>query len=337
MRNLKHIILLSLVLLLISACSGDGSDNNDTNEQSNETDDSLQSVKFILDWTPNTNHTGVYVAKEKGYFEEAGLDVEVLLPGEVSSEQLVTTGQGHFGVSYQEELIQARSEGLPIVSIGAVTQHSAAGYASPVDKGIETPQDFEGKVYGAYGTETEQIMLSHIMSENDANFEEVETVQLGNSDFFAATQRDVDFVSIFYGWTGIEAELRDIDLNIVYLKDFSDELDMYAPIIFTSEEMIENDPETVKKFMGAVSKGFDFTIENPEDAADILVAAEPELDPELITESSKWLAPQYQDDAEQWGIQELSRWEKLINFFYENDMIENNIDVSEAFTNDFLP
>lgn len=330
MRILNRVFILLLVSILFSACSNDG--NSEENSEQ-----SLQQVSFILDWTPNTNHTGVYVAQEKGYFADEGLEVEVLLPGEVSSEQLVATGKGDFGVSYQEELIQARSEGLDVISIGAITQHSAAGYASPIEKGLETPKDFEGHVYGAYGTETESVMLDLIMERDNASIDNVETVLLGDADFFASTQRDIDFVSIFYGWTGIEAELRDVDLNFFYLRDYAEELDMYAPLITTSESMIENDRETVEKFMRAVSKGFEYTIDNPEEAANILSDAAPELDPELLIESSKWLAPQYQDEADQWGIQEESRWETVINFFYENDVTENKVDASEIFTNDFLP
>lgn len=330
MRILNRVFILLLVGIMFSACSNDG--NSEENSEQ-----SLQQVSFILDWTPNTNHTGVYVAQEKGYFADEGLEVEVLLPGEVSSEQLVATGKGDFGVSYQEELIQARSEGLDVISIGAITQHSAAGYASPIEKGLETPKDFEGHVYGAYGTETESVMLDLIMERDNASIDNVETVLLGDADFFASTQRDIDFVSIFYGWTGIEAELRDVDLNFFYLRDYAEELDMYAPLITTSESMIENDRETVEKFMRAVSKGFEYTIDNPEEAANILSDAAPELDPELLIESSKWLAPQYQDEADQWGIQEESRWETVINFFYENDVTENKVDASEIFTNDFLP
>src|SRR5699024_3825855 len=146
------------------------------------------------------------------------------LPGEVAAEQLLASGKGDFGVSFQNELTQARSEGIPVVSIGAIIQHSTSGYASPAEKGIKTPQDFEGKVYSAYGSVSEEVMLNFIMEENDADFDEVEFVLLGNTDFFASTQRDIDFVNIFYGWTGIEAEIRGVDLNMIYSQDHAKEL-----------------------------------------------------------------------------------------------------------------
>src|SRR5699024_5653205 len=103
-----------------------------------------------------------------------------------------------------------------------------------------------------------EVMLNFIMEENDADFDEVEFVLLGNTDFFASTQRDIDFVNIFYGWTGIEAEIRGVDLNMIYSQDHAKELNTYSPILVTSEDMIENNPETVEAFMSAVSKGYEF-------------------------------------------------------------------------------
>lgn len=88
----------------------------------------------MLDWTPNTNHTGLYVAKEKGYFKQEGLDVNIVKPGETGADQLVASGKAEFGVGYQEGITQARIQGVPIVSIAAIIQHNTSGFASPVEK-----------------------------------------------------------------------------------------------------------------------------------------------------------------------------------------------------------
>ncbi len=90
----------------------------------------LQKVSITLDWTPNTNHTGIYVAKELGYFKEQGLEVDILQPGQNITDQIVATGKSEFGVSYQENVIRARSENIPLVSIAAVIQHNTSGFAS---------------------------------------------------------------------------------------------------------------------------------------------------------------------------------------------------------------
>lgn len=337
MKQSLRIFFVTISFVLMTACgASEETSESGTTSETNE-DDALTPISFILDWTPNTNHTGIYVAKEKGFFAEAGLDVEVMLPGEVSAEQLIASNKGHFGVSFQNELTQARSEGLPIVSIAAVIQHNTSGYASPVEKGITRPKDFEGKVYGAYGSLLEEAMLGAIMKTDDADVDEVTFVTLGQSDFFAATKRDVDFVSIFYAWTGIEAEIRDVELSMLYSVDFAEELDMYAPLIATSEKMITEQPDIVSAFVEAMAKGYEYAIDHPAEAARILLEHEPDLDEELVMRSQEWLSPRYKDEAEQWGIQDLERWQTFANFMYENEVIREMIDVEAAFTNEFLP
>lgn len=330
---MRKFFQLLITLLLFTVLIGCGLDQ--TKDQ--HSNDELTSVSFVLDWTPNTNHTGIYVAKEKGYFEEQGLDVEIILPGEVGANQLIASGKADFGVSYQEGLTQARSEGLPIVSIAAVMQHNTAGYASPVAKDITEPADFAGKKFGANGSDLERAMMTTIMKQNGANIDDTEFITTGDSDFFVAVKRDVDFSLVFQGWTGIEAELRNEELNMVYLVDFSDDLDFYTPILATSEEMIEKDPDTVRSFVHAAVKGYEYAIENPSDAAEILIKSEPDLDPELVKRSQEWISPHYQDDADQWGIQEKSRWENFMAFMLEHGIIDDSLDIEQAFTNEFLP
>jgi len=333
LKKIYYSLFLSL-LLFLTACGGD---DQETQTTADKDAGELTPVSFVLDWTPNTNHTGIYVAKENGYFEEQGLDVEIMLPGEVGANQLIASGKADFGVSYQEGLTQARAEGLPLVSIAAVMQHNTAGYASPVEKDITEPKDLEGKIYGGNGSTLEEAMMGSIMKQNDADIDKVDFLTIGDSDFFTAVKRDVDFSLVYYGWTGIEAELRDEELNIIYLADFSDKLDFYTPILATSEDMIDADPETVEAFVHAATQGYEYTIENPDEAASILLDQEPDLDPDLVNKSQEWLSPKYQDDAAQWGIQEKERWESFVEFMVENKIIDEAIDAEKAFTNEFLP
>lgn len=333
MKRFVTMMLIALLSIILVAC---GSENTEKQNEQVKSDTEDKKVSLFLDWTPNTNHTGIYVAKEKGFYEELGLDVEVLLPGEVSAEQLVATNKGEFGISFQTEVTQARAQDLPVVSIAAIIQHDTSGYASPIDKGIESPKDFAGNVYGAYGSLLEESMIDLVMSRDGADKKDVDIVQLGNSDFFIATQKDIDFVSIFYAWTGIEAEIRDVELNFIQKTDYADELDTYSPVIVTSEKLIDEDPETVQAFVEATLRGYEFAIEKPAEAAEILIAAEPDLDPELVKRSQEWLSPRYRDDAEKWGIQDSGRWEAFAKFMFENGIIEKEIDATEAFTNEFI-
>src|SRR5690625_4497740 len=333
----KFYFLLSIILMFtLVACAVDSTSDSAADDKEMDTDE-LIPVSFVLDWTPNTNHTGIFVAKENGYFEDEGLDVDIMLPGKAGADQLIASGKAEFGISTQKETTQARSEGLPIVSVAAVIQHHTAGYAFLAEENVTGPKDFEGKAYGGYGSETEKASLKPIMDHNDADFDKIEFLNIGDSDFFAAVERDIDFASIFYAWTGIEAEIRGIDLDVFYTKDFADELDSYSPIISANEDFLEEDTETAKRFMAAAVKGYEFAIDNPEEAADILIKAVPDLDPELVKKSQEWLSPRYQEDADQWGIQEKKRWVDLTNWMVENDILDEEIDNDQVFTNEFLP
>ncbi|KKK36386.1 ABC transporter substrate-binding protein [Mesobacillus campisalis] len=336
---MKKNLLAFLAVVFITALAGCNSDNEDAKPSENgEETEGLKPVSIVLDWTPNTNHTGLYVAQKQGFFEEQGLDVEILMPGEAGADQLVASGQADFGISAQESITEARVQDIPIVSIGAVIQHNTSGFAAPADRGIQSPADFEGKTYGGWGAPVEEAVIDSLMNQEDADVSKVETINMGNSDYFTAVERgDIDFAWIYYGWTGVEAELRDMELDMLYLTDYSKKLDYYTPVIITNEKKIANDPETIKSFMAAVSQGYEYAIDNPAHAADILIEAVPDLDAELVKASQEWLSPKYQDDAEQWGIQKQEVWENYAGWMYENGLLEEELDAEKAFTNEFLP
>ena len=329
---MKKIVWAIILIIFLTACGNSDGENGQTGEQQE-----LEEVTVVLDWTPNTNHTGLYVAADKGYFEDEGLDVEIILPGEAGADQLVASGQAEFAVSYQESITEARIQDIPIVSIAAVIQHNTSGFASLEGKDITTPKDFEGKSYGGWGAPLEKAVIDSIMMQEDADVEQVEIVTIGDADFFTAMEQDIDFAWIYYGWTGIEAELRNEAINMIYVTDYSKSLDYYTPVLATNETMIDENPETIKKFLKATSKGYQLAIDNPEEAADILIAAVPDLDPELVRASQEWLASKYQDDAAQWGEQKLEVWENYATWMYENELLEAELDSEQAFTNEFLP
>ncbi|MGF2615187.1 ABC transporter substrate-binding protein [Rossellomorea vietnamensis] len=333
---MKKALAALFSVVLVTGCGQNNNEAQNDSDTGNESE-SLKEVSVVLDWTPNTNHTGLYAAKEKGYFEEEGLDVEIIMPGEAGADSIVASGQADFGVGYQEGVTQARVQDVPLVSIAAVIQHNTSGFASPAEKNIETPKDFEGKTYGGWGSPVEEAVMASIMTQENADVSKVDIVNMGDSDFFTAVQRDIDFAWIYYGWTGIEAELRNEDINMIYLTDYSEKLDYYTPVLTTNEDMIEEDPEMVKAFLAAASKGYNFSIENPEEAAQILLDAAPDLDEELVKKSQEWLASRYQDDAPRWGEQKLEVWENYADWMFENELLESELDAEQAFTNEFLP
>lgn len=294
-------------------------------------------VVLMLDWVPNTNHTGIYVALDQGWYEEEGIDLEIIQPGETSVEQVVGAGQAQFGISFAEWLTAARAEGVPIVSIAAIIQHNTSGFASRAEKGLTTPADLEGMRYGGSGLDIERAMLRALMECDGADVDEVQFVDVGWADFFVVTEKEVDFSWIYYAWTGIEAEVRGVPLNVVWLYDYLECVpDYYTPVIITNEGLIDDNPDLVRRFMAATARGYSYAIDNSDEAAAILTE-HAEADAELIRRSQEWLSPRYAEDAPQWGYQDEAVWERFTAWMSDNDLIARPVEADSAFTNDFLP
>jgi ABC-type nitrate/sulfonate/bicarbonate transport system substrate-binding protein len=325
----KKILLVTLVMfiLTVTGCSGGG--GTGTNQP--------QDVTLMLDWVPNTNHTGLYVALDKGWYKEEGLNVKIVQPNEGGTTQLVATGKAQFGVSHQEEVTQARASGVPVVSVATVIQHNTSGFASKKGSGITRPREMEGKRYGGWGSPTEEAVLKAGIEGDGGDFSRVKIFNTGTSDFLTSIERDVDFKWIFYGWDGINAEQKGIALDYLELRKFDSALDYYTPVLITGEQLIKDNPGLVEKFMRASARGYEFAIKNPDEAAGILYKNAPELDAKFLLASQKYLSPRYQDDAERWGVQKKELWDNYAKWMYERKLLIKLIDVDKAFTNEFLP
>jgi ABC-type nitrate/sulfonate/bicarbonate transport system substrate-binding protein len=156
-------------------------------------------------------------------------------------------------------------------------------------------------------------------------------------DYFTAVKDHVDFTWIFYGWDGVSAKLKNEPINFIKLQDVDKNLDYYTPMIIANEDYLAKNPETAKKFLRAVTKGYQYAIENPEAAADLLLVDNPEIDRELAVASQKYLAAEYQSDAEKWGIMSPNIWENYGKWMYNQGLLENQLNANEAFTNEYLP
>ena len=300
----------------------------------------LTKVTLMLDWVPNTNHTGLFVAQEKGYFTDAGLDVNIIQPGEVYPEQAVASGAADFGVSFEEQVTLARAtQNAPLVSIAAIIQHNTSGFASPASLNVKTPADWEGLTYGSFGSPFEEPTLRVLMQCAGGDFSKLKIVDTGSTDPLALLDSgQISLAWIFYGWQGIQAKQQGIDLTTIMMSDETDCIpDYYTPILIASEQTIKDRPDVVRAFLIAVSRGYDDAIADPAGAAAILLKEAPELDPKLVQESQAWLSPRYQADAPRWGEQKLSVWQAYSQWMADHGIIDKPIDAQAAFTNDFLP
>lgn len=334
-KILCTILTITFFCGMITACGSNSATDNSSAENQN-----LEKVTFVLDWTPNTNHTGLYVAQEKGYFKEAGLEVEIVQPPEDGAVVLVASGKAQFGVSFQDSLAAALAEdtALPVTAVASVIQHNTSGIISRAGEGMSTPKGMENHSYATWNGAIELATLEEVVKADGGDFSKVNLIPSTVTDEVSALKTNsVDSIWIFYGWAGVKTELERLDTDYFAFADIDPVFDYYTPVLISGNKFLEENPDTAKAFLSAVSKGYEFAIENPEEAADILCKAAPELDKELVLASQQYLAEEYQADAPYWGYIDAKRWNGFYNWVNENQLVETKVPLDTGFTNDYLP
>lgn len=328
--KMKKVISIALAFGIMSSLYGCGNKNVDSNN--------LEKVTVILDYVPNTNHTGMYVAKEKGYYKEAGLDVEIIEPTEGATASLVAVGKGDFGISYQEDVTYAKAstDPLPIKAVAAIIQHNTSGFASYKDKNITSVKDFEGKTYTGWGSPAEEAVLKAVMEKGGADPSKINIITSSESTGFAALENKVDLMWIFKGWDGVSMDMAGIPYNYIEVKDLDSRLDYYTPVIITNDNVINNKKDMAQKFISATSKGYEYAEKNSDESAEILHKYAPDYDLEMLKKSQEYLSSKYSEDTDKWGIMKEEVWDNYTDFMKENNLIENDVKSSDCYTNEFL-
>ena len=301
-----------------------------------------ETITFVLDWTPNTNHTGIYVALANGYFEEAGLDVQVVQPPEDGAVTLVASGKAQFGISFQDSLAPAFAgdSPMPVTAVAAIIQHNTSGIVSRAGEGMDTPRGLEGKKYATWDLDVEKATIRDVMAADGGNFDLVELIPSTVTDEVSALQSgSVDAIWIFYGWAGVACEVAGLDTDYFEFADIDPVFDYYTPVLIGSNAWLEENPDAARAFLAALSKGYTYAAEHPAEAADILMEAAPELkaNSALVYASQEYLAGEYIADAARWGEFDGERWAAFFNWLNENDLMEAEIDPDFGYTNDYLP
>lgn len=329
----KRILAVLLSVLLVTAMTGCGSKKEEAG------DGKLKKITFVLDWTPNTNHTGIYVAKEKGYFKEAGLDVEIVQPPEDGAEVLVGSGKAQFGVSFQDTMMPAvvGDDALPIKAVAAVLQHNTSGIVSRKGEGINRPKGLEGKKYATWNQDIEKAILKQVVEKDKGNFSKVKMIPSTVTDEVSALKsKKVDAIWIYYGWAGIATEVAGLDTDYFAFKDIDPVFDYYTPVIIGNSDWMKENEETAKAFLSAAKKGYEYAIEHPENAGNILCEASPELDSKMVQASQKYMKDQYKAEVEQWGYINPKRWNAFYDWISEKGLSKTKIPENTGFTNDYL-
>lgn len=247
-------------------------------------------VSVALDWTPNTNHIGLFVARDKGFYREAGIEVDILPYTDTSAGTLVANGVANFGVVGSIGLLTQRTAGADLVGTYAVVQTETGRLVFKGDrKDINRPKDLDGKTYGGFGSAWENALISSIIR-NDGGKGEFETITLGTSAYQALENGAVDFTLEVYTWEGVKAEIEGLGQRAFRYADFGVP-DEHTTLIGSSRAYLDNNSKSAAAFLQATRRGYRFAVDHPDEATDILIAANKDAltDRKLIRASLKAL------------------------------------------------
>lgn len=323
MKKIKLLTLFILVIM-ITGCSTEK--------------DSRDEITLVLDWTPNTNHTGFYVADKLGYYEDAGIKINIVQPPEGGATQLVASSRAEFGIDFQDSIAPAFSseEPLPVTAIAALLQHNTSGIISLEERGISSPRDMENINYATWDMPVEKAIIENVMEKDGGDFTKLNLIPTYVTDVIAGLNQNIDAIWVYYGWDKVAADIKGVKTNFFFFKDINPVLDYYSPILVGNNTFMENNKELTRKFLEATQKGYEYSIDNPIEAANILLEAVPELDENLIKESQNWISKEYKAESEIWGYIDAGRWDNFYAWLFENNLIEIEIPRGFGYTNEYL-
>ena len=308
-----------------------------------EEEKELTPVTLCLDWTPNTNHTGLYAALALGYYEDAGLDVQFVQPPENGAVLMCAAGQADFAIDAQDTMAASLDldEPLDVTAVAAILQHNTSGILSRAGDGITSAKGLEGKIYSTWESPVELAMIRYCMEKEGGDFDKVKLIPNNLYDEPAAlAAHQTDAVWVFYGWSGINADLEEVPCDYWAFRDQAEELDYYTPVILANNAFLAESPETAKAFLEASAKGYAYAAEHPQEAADLLIEGDTtgSLDDarDLVYASQEWLSKEYISDADEWGVFDADRWNAFYGWLYTNGLTAHDL-TGTGFTNEYLP
>ena len=345
-RGIGLIAVAALVVVGTLFAAGCGDD--DSSSAASTTPEATETCTVALDWTPNTNHTGIYVAKEKGYFADEGLNLKILPYSGANTDVLVAQGKADLGVSFVPQVLVSHTAGIPVKAVAAIASRNTESLAVLESSKYQSPKDLaNGTTYGGFGLPYEVPTWSAVIAADGGKNIDFKNVTLNTAAYEALYAKKIDWSAIFDAWEGIEAKQRNIKLRTFPISKYLGEAGNYPSAIFVaSEKEISGNPEKLQKCLAAISKGYDYAAENPAEAAQILIAADPSLEQskELVEASAEYLAPVYIGDSSQWGEFKEESWSGLGNILAEAGALKDAsgkavtpTDYNAYFTNDLLP
>lgn len=325
------IMMLCIVVGLLTACAGKSSTGGEEKKQ-------LKDFSIMLDWYPNAVHSYLYIAKEKGYFEEEGLNVDIQFPANPTDPiNLAAAGKVTLGISYQPDVIIARAnQDVKIKSVGAIVRSPLNRVIFMEDSEIQSPKDLEGKKVGFPGIPLNESLIQSMVKNDGGNPENVEMIDVGFELGSSIVSKNVDAVIGAYINHEVPVlkheghETRNINPTEFGIPSY------YELVAVTSDQTWEEEQEHIKAFWRAATKGYEFTAENPEEALEILLSNQDEANFPLVEEvevqSLEILLPLMKSESG-FGSQDKKQWEETISWMKEAELIEKEPVVDEIFVN----
>ncbi|EHN17308.1 ABC transporter substrate-binding protein [Bifidobacterium animalis subsp. lactis BS 01] len=295
-RHLTRIIAMLAALPTIFAVTACGSTSS-----ANGGDDGLTKVTFMLSWAPDTNHIGVYVAKNKGYYRQAGLDVNIVAVAQSGAEQAVNNGVADFALSNLTNVSTYSTKGTELRQVMQIQQKTSAIWcALASNASITRPRDLDGKTFATFGSSESDAVVRR-MIQHDGGKGNFDKVTVGTSTFQTLESGRADFGGFYSTWEGVQAKLNGPKLNCFTEPEYGVPGNADSIGIITSDRLIAQNPDLVKRFVQATQRGYEYAYDHGDEAADILVKEAPEanLDPEFVRESMKTII-----DGQYWGDRE---------------------------------
>lgn len=346
--TLLPIILISL-LLIVSGCSTTNTSKNtpttDSATHAQQTDpsateptsDTKDKLSIMLDWYPNAVHSFIYVAQEKGYFADQGLDVDIQMPADTNdSLKLVAAGKIDLALSYQPQILLARGENIPVRSIAAVVRHPLVHLLTEANGNVSTPKDLDGKTVGYSSIPLYEAMVRTMISHDGGNPDNMNLVDVGFDliPSLASGQADA-IMGGFINHEQLILEKEGHAMKSINPVDYGVP-DYYELVLTASEAGIEAKKEQLTRFVKAIQEGQKYVTEHPEEALNILLAHENEtspLDPEIENKSLAILLPLMNEQGQQFGRQEMESWENVRTWLVEKALIPESVKAEDAFIN----
>lgn len=306
-----------------------------------------EQLSVALDWTPNTNHVGLYVAQAKGWFEDAGLEVEILPYTDTSSGTLVASGVAEFGILSAVGFYNQRAAGAEMTAVMAIVQHETGRIVfKDAREDIQHPADLDGMTYAGFGSDWENALISTIIR-NDGGAGVFDTVTLGTSAYEALANGSVDFTLEVSTWEGVNSTLLGQTQRDFRYADYGVP-DQQTTFLGGNSRWLAQNPDTARAFVQAVQRGYAFAAHNPEAAADILIAETSSMltNPDLVRASLEALVEggYLQDPGEPVGLIDETMFANITEFLFQagilrgedGSVLDTQPDVTDWFTNSYL-